>query len=174
MAVNPTAPPLYSYSDFIQRTAMPADDVAIVQAKTPGKVESLIAQHQAWMYARLSKRYQTPLPVPVIEIALLWLTWMVTPDVYRARGATPGQDPQVDRFDKLADQARQEIREAADSKEGLFELPLLDTGAATAVTKGGPLAYSEQSPYAWADHQAEALQSGQSSGGDVSNPFSGS
>jgi hypothetical protein len=111
----------------------------------------LTAQFPAGAYA-LDNTWQAPTPVP--EIILGWITSIVTPDVYRARGVDP-QDPQyalleADRVRVVGTDGKGgELREAADGKDGLFDIPINDT-LPTAVTEG-PLAYSEASPYAWTD-----------------------
>ena len=52
------------------------------------------------------------------------------------------------------DTAKDEIKEAADSVDGLFDLPLIMAGAATsAITSGGPMGSSSASPYRWTDDQ---------------------
>ncbi len=47
------------------------------------------------------------------------------------------------------------MKEAADSAEGLFELPLRADLETSGVSKGGPLGYTEASPYRWTDRQAD-------------------
>src|SRR5580658_6575792 len=129
---------------------MSAADITIVENKTPGKVESLIAGNWAWMCGLLLKRYPLPWPLPVPELLLLWLTQITTPAVFRSRGvAGMGADSQIDRLDKLADEAKKEVRDAANGQNGLFELLMSDASPGTAVALGGPLAYTESSPYFW-------------------------
>lgn len=149
-------------SDFILRTPMPPGDVNIVEANAPGKVEAMIYGRQKWIDARLAKRYATPFNQggrAVPEIVLMWLTAIVTPDVFRARGASPGQDDQLQRLDALADAARAEVLEAANSQEGLFDLPTDDSQTGTAITQGSPMAHSEASPYVWQDRQGRCGRS---------------
>ena len=54
---------------------------------------------------------------------------------------------------EAADRARAEIKEAADSKEGLFDLPTNDAAGDSAIVKAGPRWYSESSPFVSADQQ---------------------
>lgn len=148
--------PYLDLAGFTTRTVMPSSDVTVVEDETPGKVVAFIAQHQAWIDGRMRKRYLTPFNAngaTCPELVCKWLTTLVTPDVYRARGVNPGQDDQVARLDALADEARTEIREAADSVDGLFDLPLRDDLSASAIVAPGPLFASEQSPYAWMNRQ---------------------
>lgn len=95
---------------------------------------------------------------PVPETVLQWLTILVTWDCYTKRGRNP-QDPLI--VDLRDDRVRvlAEIKEAADSKDGLYDLPVSEDRD-TAITTGSPLGYSEQSPYAWIDRQVASLQCG--------------
>jgi hypothetical protein len=105
--------------------------------------------------------YQASTPVP--QIVLAWLTTLVTLRAYRKRGVNP-QDPQIDLLVKEAEQVRLEIKEAADSKDGLFDLPTNDDQD-SAITTGGPRGHSDASPYAWQDRQAVRGYSQDGSGG---------
>ncbi len=95
----------------------------------------------------LGDTYIAPTPVP--EIVLTWLTAMVTYDAYRKRGMNP-QDPAGELIVKEYDAAVADLRDAANSKDGLFDLPT-NEDADSAVTTGGPLGYAQQSPYVWTD-----------------------
>jgi len=100
----------------------------------------------------LDNLYAAATPVP--ETVLSWLVTMVTMDLYQARGVNP-QDPQLELLRKDLETALEEVKEASDSKDGLFDLPAAED-ADSAITTGGPLGYSEQSPYVWADLQLQA------------------
>jgi hypothetical protein len=95
-------------------------------------------------------QYSAATPVP--EIALGWLVSMLDMDVWDRRGVN-AQDPRVIRADADLDASRDELKEAADAKEGLFELPTNDQAGDSAVNHEGPLFYSEASPYVSADRQ---------------------
>lgn len=84
---------------------------------------------------------------PVPEIVLGWITTLVTDDLYRKRGRDPQDPAMVDLRDDVT-RTLGEIKEAADSKDGLFDLPVSED-LDSAVTTGGPLGYSETSPYVW-------------------------
>lgn len=88
---------------------------------------------------------------PVPEAVLGWITAMVTVTAYDKRGRNP-QDPAIVSALALRDRALEELKEAADSKDGLFDLPASED-TDSAVTTGGPLGYTETSPYVWADQQ---------------------
>ena len=86
---------------------------------------------------------------PVPETVLGWLVNLVTLELYKKRGADP-QDPMIKLVVEACNQSLAEIKEAAESKEGLFDLPVSDD-LDSAVTTGGPLGYTETSPYRWTD-----------------------
>lgn len=90
---------------------------------------------------------------PVPEIALGWLVAFVDIAVWDRRGRN-AQDPTCASALERYTEAKDELKEAADSKEGLFELPTNDQAGDTPVIRAGPLAYSETSPYVSADMQA--------------------
>jgi hypothetical protein len=94
--------------------------------------------------------YEAPTPVP--SIILVWLVNMVTYDAYRKRGMNPS-DPNGELIVQEFKDTITDLKEAANSKDGLFDLPS-NEDADSAVTTGGPLGYSEQSPYVWTDIQA--------------------
>lgn len=136
---------------------MSSEDVDLLEEKAPGYLASRLALGSSRINAQLRKGYAVPFVDPVPEIVFGWLTSMVTPEAYRKRGWDPADEQSVqieqDRKDALA-----EIKEAADSENGLFDLPLRDDTDSSARTHGGPFAYSEPSPYDWLDVQAEALR----------------
>jgi hypothetical protein len=96
--------------------------------------------------------YSAATPVP--ETVLGWITVLVTLDLYDRRGHN-SSDPAMTRLAERVAQVMAEVKEAADSKEGLFDLPASED-ADSAVTTGGPLGCSDASPYAWQDRQARA------------------
>jgi hypothetical protein len=91
---------------------------------------------------------------PVPETVLGWIVAMVTVDVYQKRGVNP-QDPMILQCVAAMDGALAELKEAADSKDGLFDLPACED-TDSAVTTGGPLGYTETSPYVWTDQERRA------------------
>jgi hypothetical protein len=92
---------------------------------------------------------------PIPEIALGWLASIVDVDVWQRRGTNP-QDPGIETFVADRDASLGEIKEAADSKDGLFDLPTNDPVGDSAISQAGPISYSETSPYAWQDLQRAA------------------
>lgn len=94
--------------------------------------------------------YSASTPVP--EIALGWLVSLVNVDFWKRRGANP-QDPTFQDALDARTEALAEVKEAADSKDGLFDLPTNDAVGDSAIVHGGPLSYTEASPFVAADMQ---------------------
>lgn len=149
--------PLLDLSGFKDRSIMPPGDVdAVETARGAGWTLRQLVSGTAYIYSRLGKRYATPFASPYPEAAERWLTSLVTLVVYQARGWNPS-DEQAAQIKEDADLARVELKEAADSQAGLFDLPLVDGADASGISKGGPLVHSEAGPYSWTDLQLEAV-----------------
>lgn len=88
-----------------------------------------------------------------------WLTALVTVDAYQKRGWNP-DDEQAEQISDARKDALADLKEAAEAQNGLFDLPLKQDNPASAISQGGPYAYSEASPYAWVDAQQEAINGG--------------
>lgn len=149
----PAAPPALDLAGFRQRTVMRGKSVDLLESDEPGFLASSLARWQSMLYALLRKRYAIPFADPAPEILLSWLTHLTTLDAYRKRGISP-DDPLFASLKADADLALAQAKEAANSSEGLFDLPVSQNNETTAVTQGGPMSYSETSPYAWQDLQA--------------------
>lgn len=133
---------------------MPKLDVDAVEADVSGFTQSRLDTNSAKIDTRLRKRYAVPFSslVPYPEAALEWLTKITTYELYLKRGVDPSdQTLALVKADK--EQADAELKEAADSKDGLFDLPILNTADSTAISKGGPIVYTETSPYTAFDAQ---------------------
>jgi hypothetical protein len=94
--------------------------------------------------------YSAATPVP--EIILGWLVTLVTWDLYRRRGVNP-QDAQLEMLRGEVETALLELKEAADGKDGLLDIPASED-TDSAITTGGPLGTSQASPYVWTDIEA--------------------
>ena len=133
--------------------SMPASDIDALEALYPGTFDGVAAAVSRVFDARLAKRYAAPFASPYPE-ALRWnVAQVVVAALWQKRGYNPGS-AQDEIIQKNKDDAFAWVKEAADSKDGLVELPLrenLPTGSG--VERGGPLGYSEQSPYTWTDLQ---------------------
>lgn len=154
-----------SYLDlagFKARTIMPSADVDLLDAVEPQWLETKIADVSDEIDAQLAKRYVVPfgdaslntVRANVPRIVLGWVAAIVTADAYAKRGVNPSSPYDQATIIDPALRARAEIKAAADATGGLYELPLRD-GGTEGVTRGSPLAYSEQSPYTWATRQRE-------------------
>jgi len=151
--------PVYVDKAYVKLVgSMPPADVDAVDALFAGKFDAIAAAVSAMFEAKLHKRYATPFDQPYPE-ALRWhVAQVVVAELWRMRGYDPGHP-----LDQVIEDRRKEalewVREAADSKDGLVELPKrADQAGTSAVDAGGPRGYSEASPYDWLDRQAEAVR----------------
>lgn len=141
---------------FTARSTMPSTVVAELEGKEAGWIAQKLETESRFLDSRLAKRYEVPFDeADPPEAICRWLEKIVTVEAYEKNGVQP-DDPQYVRYVAARDEAVAEVKEAADSDTGLFELPLKGSTTATAVTRGGPFGYSEQSPYVAFDLQAEA------------------
>ncbi|MBX3205108.1 MAG: DUF1320 family protein [Labilithrix sp.] len=106
---------------------------------------------------RLRKRYAAPFDAPTPAIILRWLVALVMPKIYEGRG-WDASDAQAGSLLKREDRALDEMKEAADAENGLFDLPLRQDQQQSAVTEGGPYVYSEPDSYTWMDVQRAAVR----------------
>jgi hypothetical protein len=147
--------PYIDLDGFRARTIAPHVDVDNVEDEYPGWLLGRLRTNSARINAKLRKRYATPFVLKqgtYPEAVLDWLTCLVTFELYLKRGVDPA-DQSIAHIKGEYDRALAELQEAADGEQGLFDLPVDDTADATAIAKGGPMAYSEVSPYAWTSLQ---------------------
>jgi phage gp36-like protein len=143
-------------------SVIPPEYLDIIESAQAGWTDARLGYWSRWIDTRLRKRYVTPFS-PVPSAVAGWLCDIVTFDAYLKRGVDP-TDQQIDEIRARRDAALLEIKEAADAKDGLFDLPLLDTSDGTGIAKGAPLFASNASPYSWIDDQAETGRLEDSSG----------
>lgn len=137
------------------RTIMPQADVDSLDALEPGYIQACLDDWWDEIQARLRKRYDVAaMAVAPPRAVLRWLTKLVTKDVYDKRGYNPSEASDQAAIIGAAEKAEASIQEAANSQTGLYDLPLLSTSTTSGVSVGGPLAYTETSPYVWTDRQA--------------------
>jgi hypothetical protein len=135
---------------------MPAHDIDALEALTPGTFSAIASSVSRIFDARLFKRYKTPFVEPVPEVVRWHVAHVVVAALWKKRGFNPGSEQDA-LIERAKDEALAWLKEAADSKEGLVELPIREaTPDATGVVKGGPIADSEATPYEWVDKQSEA------------------
>ncbi len=154
-----------SYDEFRDQTVMPSTFVDELELDEEGWVEKQLESWSRWIDARLRKQYTVPLaetpnaPESVKE----WLARIVTMRCYIKRGIDPNDLQIVEiRDDSIA--AKAEVLEAANSENGWFDLPTLESADPSAISKGGPFGYSEASPYVWMDEQAQTGKNEDQSG----------
>ncbi|MDB4996652.1 MAG: uncharacterized protein JWM74_4084 [Myxococcaceae bacterium] len=132
--------------------SMPAADIDAVEALYSGTFAGLAEAVSRLFDGRLMKRYDVPFVAPFPEALKLNVAYVVVAQLWKKRGFNPGS-VQDDLIEKDRLEALAWLKEAADSKDGLVELPLRADKTATAVSAGGPMGYSETSPYSWTDIQ---------------------
>ena len=139
---------------FQARSVMPASMINEIETQQTGWVAQQLASQSALIDARLAKRYLTPFASPYPEAVLNWLARVTTVRCFLRVGVAP-TDQQFQTIKDDADSAWAEIKEAADSETGLFDLPLRADLTQTGISQGGPFSYSEASPYVWTDIQGD-------------------
>jgi len=147
---------LLDVNGFKSRTVMPSADVDYLETAHPGFLANRILTHSSRIRARCRKRY-ADFVAPVPELVLGWLVALVTLDAYVRRGVNPS-DESFELVKAAAELALADLKEAADGENGLFDLPARENTTEDGITRGGPLVYSEASPWDWTDVQAEALR----------------
>lgn len=140
---------------FRARTLLPGGDVDLIESAAPGWILGQLSDWSAQIDARLAKRYEAPFAAPYPIAVLGWLARIVTVRCYLKRGVN-ADDEQFVLIKEDAAAALVEIKEAADAKEGLYELPLRSDTTAGGATKGLPLVATQASPYVWMDEQLDA------------------
>ena len=121
----------------------------ILNCPTPPFVTGMTANFSAGPYDVSNVYVADP---PVVEDVLMGLVTLVNPDILRRHGVSY-TDPQMVIFMDERKRVMDELKEIADGKDGLWDLPL-NEDSDSAITTGGPLGFSDASPYAWTDRQA--------------------
>jgi phage gp36-like protein len=133
-------------AEYKARALVPSIFIDEVEAQEPGWTAAQLDFLSARIDSQLRKRYAVPFESPYPVTAQLWLEALTTERVLLRRGVD-ATDQQAAHLFALADKARNEIQEAADSRDGLYELPLNAGDTDDGVTKAFPLGYVEYSPY---------------------------
>ncbi|MBN8609146.1 MAG: DUF1320 family protein [Deltaproteobacteria bacterium] len=145
--------PYITNDRFRTLTAMPSVMVDRLEAMAPGWLAAKLTARSRWIDSRLAKRYATPFGTPVPEAVEDWLTRIVTLHAYIRHGVDQ-LDEQFQELKADATKAEDEIKEAAEATNGLFDLPLRADASGSAISKGAPYVYSERSPTLWTKIQA--------------------
>ena len=144
-------------SAFATLSPFDEDRCAELEAKRPGHLMALAEALSAGVDARLRKNFVTPFTKPYPLKVKMWVADLLTPRAYLSLGVKPSDDEQVSIIEagKLANA---EIKEAADAKENLFQLPNFQ-GSSDSIGEEPPtLAYSEQSPFTSKHVQFDAVK----------------
>lgn len=143
-----------TYADL---TLAPAEYLLQVEVIAPRWLAGQLEYWSSWIDSRLRKRYAAPFAAApdTPPVVMGWLARIVDRELYLKRGVNP-DDQQIGDVKDRALEAKAEVKEAADSKDGLFELPLrASQPTAQGVSRGGPLMYTEVSPYTWSSVQRD-------------------
>lgn len=138
--------------EYLEYTVLPMTTIDEVEAVQEGWLDRKLQAISRAVDARLRKRYAVPFASPYPDAVKDWVARIMDPLTLKKLGVD-ATDEQFLSIDADAKAAREEIREAADSEAGLFDLPALDTADASAISKGAPMGYSEASPYVSMDVQ---------------------
>lgn len=131
---------------------VPVGRVDVLPAVT--HYEIVAASVQSEIESRLGKRYTIPFAPPYTPALFRWFEAFVTVSLYDRRGWNPSAAEDARIVDRYT-QAEKDIQEAADSDTGKFDLPLrADLPGQSGISKGGPFACADASPYAGFDRQA--------------------
>lgn len=140
---------------------MRPSDIDRIELQEPGITMERAEAITATANTRLSKRYRTPFNVQNPPLALIKYVAVMTSGelLFSVRGINPESDQSDQAKDAMA-RAELWLTAAVDTKDGDAELRAAESGLGdSAVNVGGPLAYSEASPYAWTDRQRERISS---------------
>lgn len=136
-------------------TVMPSSFVDAIETAQAGWLDTQFLYWSDWINTRLRKRYAVPFVAPAPLAVEGWLARIVTVRAFLKRGVNPTDEQYAD-IKKDCDDALAEIKEAAESEVGLFDLPQRANVDTSGISQGNPLSYSEQSPYSWTDVQGQA------------------
>lgn len=150
--------------EFKVLSIMPSEDIDGLEETSPGFVSAQLRMTTSWVYSRLRKRYRVPFADPVPDVVKEWIARIAAPRCYTKRGWVPTASD-IEAIKKDGEDAKEEVKEAADAVEGLFDLPLLDSGDASAISKQTTRSYSEQSPYVGFSRQRETGRDEDRNGG---------
>ncbi|MCP3886463.1 MAG: DUF1320 domain-containing protein [Propionibacteriaceae bacterium] len=142
---------LAEYKTYSILPSVDIDDVETIQA---GWVDRKLRAISYAIDARLRKRYTVPFSSPYPDQVCDWVARIMDPELLKKRGVD-ATDEQYVSIEENSREAKEEIKEAANAEEGLFDLPIADTADASAISKGAPLGYSEASPYVGMDVQED-------------------
>jgi phage gp36-like protein len=138
------------------------EDVRWLEERYPGIVLRTATKVSATFDDFLSKRYGVPFETPYPDSLVDNVAAVTSYRLYTKRGGRP-DGTKAEAAQRAHDAAMAWLQQAADSKDGLVELVQKQSAprGAVAVNRGGPLSYSEASPYSFMDVQRERVGSGE-------------
>jgi len=136
-------------------SAFNPQNAAELDAKWPGKLQALCSAASGWVDSRIGKRYVRPVPNPPDIIRKL-TAWLVEPEAFMALGIRPS-DEQWTLVEKHFEFVHEQLKEIADAKDGLYDLPLSANDDSSGIVAPVTLGYSEQSPYTSRHKQYDAV-----------------
>jgi len=135
--------------------ALPARDIDELDVVFPGTVDGISEAESRKADARLAKRYATPFQEPYPEALRSAVAYCVVYRLYQKRGPNPGSALE-EAVLRDYNEAKDWFKEAANSKDGLIELPPREDGDDDkGVVQGGPLCVNDLTPYDAMQAQAE-------------------
>jgi hypothetical protein len=148
-----------SYLD-VQRyrtlSELPKGRIDAYEARNEGVIVAKLEQNSRKVEDRLRHKYTIPFPERNITIQG-WIVALTDPWLLGQIGYDAQEnDPLPGRIEKLEEKAEAELTAATDPASNQWNLPRTDGKDPTAISKGAPNAYSENSPYTWIRRQGRA------------------
>lgn len=151
-------------NEYALLSVIPSGYLTELDTKYPGWIAAQLGAVSARLDVQLRKRYDVPFSSPYPVVVTQWVAAIVDVLCWLKRGIRT-TDEQFQEYKARGDAAIKEIAEAADAEKGLFDLPVSGGNTSAVVTRSWPRTYTETSPYAWMDGQAETGRSEDSNGG---------
>ena len=136
-------------------SAFNPENAAELEAKWPGKLQDLCSAASGWVDSRIGKRYVRPVPNPP-DIMRKLTAWLVEPEAFMALGIRPS-DEQWILVQKHFEFTHEQLKEIAEAKDGLYDLPLSANDSSSGIVEPQTLSSSEQSPFTWRHKQYDAV-----------------
>ena len=131
-----------------------------IEREMPGRILTRATGAQGEIDGRLRKRaanlpqYPIPFPEPVPPKVLEWMGWLLTPVLYELSGLQMTDEMQQ-RIERRSDRAYEQIKEAADAVDGLYDLPFSADSQESMIAEPATLFRSDPNCFAF-KHRAPA------------------
>lgn len=140
---------------YRSKSMLPLETLDAIETRQAGWTAEQLELVSSRIYAQLGKRYKQWLDAAKYPTVLgEWIARIMDVRALLKRGVNP-EDQQYVTLKEFHDDAWKEITQAANGESGLLDLPAEEGGAVSGIVRGGPLAYSESSPYVAFDNQSE-------------------